>query len=154
MKIYNNDFFLTTGMYLVLCERDEWSLSEMALILPVISNAGLINTIKRKKSYVSLFDIVIDKPELFYNFSQMYNTYQSNLINCTILLENIDALIIDKTSNKLEIRIKPDFQKKIDLIVEQDHRLMNIGFVSKKIAAMIKDKVSIEELYSQLGVKL
>lgn len=154
MKIYNNDFFLTTGMYLVLCERKEWTLSEMALILPIITNSGLINTIKRKKSYVSLFDIVIDKPELFYNFSQMYNTYQSNLINCTLLLENIDALIIDKTSNKMFISVKPAFQKKIDLIVEQDLRLMKIGFVSKRIADMIKDKVNIEELYSQLGVKL
>lgn len=154
MKIYNNDFFLTTGMYLVLCERKEWSLSEMALILPIITNSGLINTIKRKKSYVSLFDIVIDKPELFYNFSQMYNTYQSNLINCTLILENIDALIIDKTSKKIFISVKPTFQKKIDLIVEQDLRLMKIDFVSKKIADMIKDKVNIEELYSQLGVKL
>lgn len=154
MKIYNNDFFLTTAIYLVLCERVEWSLSEMALILPIISNAGLINTIKRKKSYVSFFDIVIDKPELFYNFSQMHNTYKSNLINCIILLENVGALSIDKVTNTLEIIVKPEIHEKITAIVIQDQRLVNIDAVSGKIADMIKDKINIVELYSQLGVNL
>src|SRR5690606_4422313 len=101
MQTYNNDFFLAAAIYTVTYHRETWKLSEIALVLPIVTHAKLVNTIKRKNSYTSFLDIIVDKPDLFYNFNQLYHAYKINLVNALMLLESINILKFDQEIKEL-----------------------------------------------------
>lgn len=151
MQTYNNTFFSSVALFSILKHSKYWSLSETALILPIATQAKIIESLNRRKRELSLLDIIVDKSENFYNFNKMFNSYKIATINAVALLIEMDLIEFD-LENKVLI-IKDNYEiGKINKIVQKNKRLVAINKSSEKIAKMLKDKTEIKELYIQLGV--
>ncbi|MGG5342073.1 three component ABC system middle component [Enterococcus sp. AZ192] len=153
MQIYNNEFFSATAIYSILKNNSTWSLGEIMLILPIVTHADLVKTIKNKKSYISFLDIVIDKPNLFYNFNQMFHSYKTTTINSLTLLLSINAILVDKASGIIELNERFSISK-LEAVINENKRLRDIDIISEKMTTMLTKKTELSEIYSQLGVKL
>lgn len=151
MQTYNNTFFSSISLFLILKHNKKWNLSETALILPIATQAKIIESLNRRKRDLSLLDMIVDKSENFYNFNKMFNSYKIATINALSILIEMDLIEFDGEDQV--VKIKDDYStEKIEKIVQQNKRLIAINKSSEKIAKMLKDKTEITELYIQLGV--
>ncbi|MER2174918.1 MAG: hypothetical protein ABS911_09585 [Carnobacterium sp.] len=74
MQIYNNYFFSSMALFSVLKHSHKWKLSEVVLVLPIVTQAKIIESLNRRKKDLSLLDMIVDKSEYFYNFNKMFNS--------------------------------------------------------------------------------
>ncbi|MGX7150198.1 three component ABC system middle component [Enterococcus ureasiticus] len=153
MQTYNNYFFSAVAMFSVLKHKNKWKLSEVALILPMITQPKIVKSLNLRRKDMSLLDLIVDKSDYFYNFNKMFHSYRFTSANCVSLLIQMDLINFDKNSE--EIIINENYPvDKISSIVNKDSRLKAIDKSSEKICKMLKEKISISEIYIQLGVIL
>ncbi|MGM0338911.1 three component ABC system middle component [Enterococcus sp. AZ007] len=151
-KIYNNDFYCSTALLLVLIHRREWKLSELSLVLPLVTQKRIVSTVNRKRIDFSLFDLIIDKPENFYNFNLLFHSFKNTTLNCIYLLNHSEVISI--TEDKSVVLKKEVEKKQIDKLIEGNKKLTMINKNGEIFAKLVKDKSNIQELYTMLGVNL
>lgn len=153
MQTYNNYFFSSIALFSVLKHKNRWKLSEVTLILPLITQQKVIKSLNLRKRDISLLDLIVDKSDYFYNFNRMFHSYRVTSANCISLLIQMDLINFDKSSE--EIIINENYPvDKINRIANKDSRLKAINKSSSKICKMLKEQISVSELYIQLGVIL
>ncbi|MBE9895051.1 hypothetical protein G8C15_06875 [Enterococcus casseliflavus] len=151
-KVYNNDFYCSTALMLVLLHRNQWKLSEIALILPLVTQKRIVDTVNRKRKDFSLFDLIIDKPQNFYNFNLLFDSFRNTTLNSLFLL--IYSGIITFDNNTIQVAKNPIDANQIKRLIKGNKKLVTIEKNSDKFAELIKDKSDIAELYTMLGVSL
>lgn len=151
-KVYNNDFYCSTALMLVLLHRNQWKLSEIALILPLVTQKRIVDTVNRKRKDFSLFDLIIDKPQNFYNFNLLFDSFRNTTLNSLFLL--IYSGIITFDNNTIQVVMNPIDGNQIKRLIKGNKKLVTIEKNSSKFAELIKDKSDIAELYTMLGVGL
>lgn len=151
-KVYNNDFYCSTALMLVLLHRNQWKLSEIALILPLVTQKRIVDTVNRKRKDFSLFDLIIDKPQNFYNFNLLFDSFRNTTLNSLFLL--IYSGIITFDNNTIQVAKNPIDANQIKRLIKGNKKLVTIEKNSNKFAELIKDKSDIAELYTMLGVSL
>ena len=153
MQIYNNYLFSSMAIFSILKHKEKWKMSEIALILPMTTQTKIVKSLNKRKKDISLLDLIVDKSDYFYNFNKMFHSYRITSINCIVLLIQMDLINFDKGNG--EIIVNKNYPvDKIIRIINKDSRLKAIDKSSEKICKMLKEKISVSELYIQLGVIL
>jgi len=151
-KIYNNDFYCSTALLLVLLHRNQWKLSEISLILPLVTQKRIVDTMNRKRKDFSLFDLIIDKPQNFYNFNLLFDSFRNTTLNSLFFL--IYSGVITFDNNTILVVKNSIDNDQIKRLIKGNKKLIAIERNSNKVAELIKDKSDLAELYTMLGVSL
>ena len=131
---------------MVLLHRNQWKLSEISLILPLVTQKRIVDTMNRKRKDFSLFDLIIDKPQNFYNFNLLFDSFRNTTLNSLFFL--IYSGVITFDNNTILVVKNSIDNDQIKRLIKGNERNSN------KVAELIKDKSDLAELYTMLGVSL
>lgn len=137
---------------MVLLHRNQWKLSEISLILPLVTQKRIVDTMNRKRKDFSLFDLIIDKPQNFYNFNLLFDSFRNTTLNSLFFL--IYSGIITFDNNTILVVKNSIDNDQIKRLIKGNKKLIAIERNSNKVAELIKDKSDLAELYTMLGVSL
>lgn len=137
---------------MVLLHRNQWKLSEISLILPLVTQKRIVDTMNRKRKDFSLFDLIIDKPQNFYNFNLLFDSFRNTTLNSLFFL--IYSGVITFDNNTILVVKNSIDNDQIKRLIKGNKKLIAIERNSNKVAELIKDKSDLAELYTMLGVSL
>lgn len=132
--------------------RNQWKLSEISLILPLVTQKRIVDTMNRKRKDFSLFDLIIDKPQNFYNFNLLFDSFRNTTLNSLFFL--IYSGVITFDNNTILVVKNSIDNDQIKRLIKGNKKLIAIERNSNKVAELIKDKSDLAELYTMLGVSL
>lgn len=146
--LYNNELIGSIAIASVLKHLEKATISQCALILPLVSHKGTLNFLKRKNSVVrSMEEFITKKPHFFINFDQRYISLLPVSMNSLILLKEIGLVNIENEF----IQYIPE--NKFDYTNETlGKRIEDIIKSSSTLACLLNDDIA--NLYLQLRVIL
>ncbi|PFB29919.1 three component ABC system middle component [Bacillus cereus] len=146
--LYNNELIGSIAIASVLKHLKKATISQCALILPLVSHKDTLNFLKRKNSVVrSMEEFITKKPHFFVNFDQRYVSLLPVSMNSIILLKEIGLVNIENEfihyihENKFEYT-NETLGKRVEDIIKS----------SSTLSCLLDDDIA--NLYLQLRVIL
>ncbi|MFZ2725237.1 MAG: three component ABC system middle component [Methylococcaceae bacterium] len=145
-NLYNNIGICSLAIAFIVQQTEELSLSQIILIMPIISHEELLKYLTRKTTNIqSIEQIIAHKAEYFTNFNDRFYDNLVVTLNSIQLLEEIEIIKLEKG--------KIISLERIDYEESMGKRAKRISDASILITKIITHK-NIGSLYSNLRIKL
>lgn len=144
MKIdfYNNIAINSFAIHSVLHEKRQLIISEVSLILPIITHKDMLNSIRRYNQPINFIEYFINNIEFFYNFAERYEDTIISTINSLQLLNEVGVIKIDGDIIVLK--------KPLPAIKNIGNRAKIIRQASQKLSILISDDVKAFYLQARI----
>lgn len=145
--VYNNEGLCLFGIMSVLECMKEMSYAKVMLLSPLLFNKEVINSLSRSTKIRSFEEFRVKNINSVSRFNDMYYNFLPLTINTIVILEDMNYIVIDKNS----IKLNKVFTCNINL-QKIGTRAKKIIKIAPKLANILNEKD--EKLYTELGVVL